>query len=401
MLVKRFKNMVLVAGCLMGMAACQREEVVPMFDAGERILFGVPMLTVEGESRSVLKDALTEGDEFGVMGYCVPYMVGTTNLNYTGATSNWETKKSMCAPLVFNKQCIRVDVNGCVYDKDGGTENDPKYWYQDGRGLGGESNSEVVNAEEYQYTFFAYYPCQGAFTVSSASGDRGAPVFRFDMPFSGGNVTTPLTQEVPDAMLAAVYTHQSGNGNVHFNFSHLLTGLTFDVHNFSDNKELKVYEIALYGEFWKSIVVSLDGRSPEITFPTDTYKGVYEVFRNGAGQNIPVSVDGTDVKPITDEFLLLVPGPENDYLGPSTNGQGQNSDIIQVKIRYSFNGGEVKEQSFTRPTSFTPRSGTKYTAQLNFVGDAFVLQFVVNNGEVWEDGEADDGDEGNDDVLFE
>lgn len=399
MLVKRFKNMVLVAGCLMGMAACQREDVVPIFDAGERILFGVPMLTVEGESRSVLKDALTKGDEFGVMGYCVPYTVGTTNLNYTGATSNWETKKSMCAPLVFDKQSVRVGVNGCVYDKEGGTENDPKYWYTDGRGLNGEQNSEVVNAEDYQYTFFAYYPYQGAFTVSSASGDRGGPVFRFDMPFSGGSGTTPLMEKVPDAMLAAVYAHKSGNGNVQFNFSHLLTGLTFDVHNFSDNKELKVYEIALYGEFWKSIVVSLAGRSPEITFPTETYKGVYEVFRDDAGKEIPVSVDGTDVEPITDEFLLLVPGPEDDYLGPS-GANGQNPDIIRVRIRYSFDGVE-NEQFFTRPTSFTPRSGTKYTAQLNFVGDAFVLQFVVNNGEVWEDGEADDGDVDNDDVLFE
>ena len=35
------------------------------------------------------------------------------------------------------------------------------------------------------------------------------------------------------------------------------------------------------------------------------------------------------------------------------------------------------------------------------VGDAFVLQFVVASDEQWEDGEAADGDEGNDDVLFE
>ncbi len=43
----------------------------------------------------------------------------------------------------------------------------------------------------------------------------------------------------------------------------------------------------------------------------------------------------------------------------------------------------------------------KYTAQLNFVGDTFVLQFVVDNSEQWEDGEADDGREDNDDVVFE
>ena len=43
----------------------------------------------------------------------------------------------------------------------------------------------------------------------------------------------------------------------------------------------------------------------------------------------------------------------------------------------------------------------KYTAQLNFVGETFVLQFVVDNGEQWEDGGADDGREDNDDIVFE
>ena len=35
------------------------------------------------------------------------------------------------------------------------------------------------------------------------------------------------------------------------------------------------------------------------------------------------------------------------------------------------------------------------------MGDAFVLEFVVDNQGQWEDGEADDGDETNDDVVFE
>ena len=53
------------------------------------------------------------------------------------------------------------------------------------------------------------------------------------------------------------------------------------------------------------------------------------------------------------------------------------------------------------PEHISPRPGIKYTAQLNFVGDAFVLEFVVDNQGQWEDGEADDGDETNDDVVFE
>ena len=411
-MVKRIRDMMVVIGCVAGMVACQREEIIPQYNTGERILFGVPMLTVESGSRSMLKDALKAGDEFGVMGYCVPYTVGTDNLNYDEATSNWETKKSMCAPVVFDKQKVSIGASGCVYVRSNGTgTNDPKWWYKEGRGLDGESNLNVkADADGYQYAFFAYYPYEEAFTVSLAAEDkttggdnpqplkdRGAPIFQFDMPFEGGDVATSLTKDVPDAMLAAVYAHQSGDGNVRFNFSHLLTGLTFDVHNFSDDKVLKVYSIELVGEFWRSIKVDLSGRSPVITFPEETYKGVYEIFRDDIGKDIPVSVDGTDVEPITDKFLLLVPGPDETkgYLGPNSSNNG-----VKVRIHYEFDGAERTEE-IPRPGTFIPRSGTKYTAQLNFVGDAFVLQFVVDNDEQWKDGEADDGNEDNDDVLFE
>lgn len=69
-----------------------------------------------------------------------------------------------------------------------------------------------------------------------------------------------------------------------------------------------------------------------------------------------------------------------------------------MNISYSFDdGGEnPRVASFTRPTSFTPQPGTRYTAQLNFVGDEFVLLFAVdNNGEWWL------GNENDDDVIFE
>ena len=73
---------------------------------------------------------------------------------------------------------------------------------------------------------------------------------------------------------------------------------------------------------------------------------------------------------------------------------------VKVRIEYVFNGvPNVFETA--RPGTFTPQAGIKYTAQLNFVGDTFVLQFVVDNQEQWEDGEADDEDEMNDDVIFE
>ena len=59
------------------------------------------------------------------------------------------------------------------------------------------------------------------------------------------------------------------------------------------------------------------------------------------------------------------------------------------------------KDDITRPGTFTPKPGVKYTAQLNFVGEAFVLQFVVANSDIWEDGELDDNDDSNDDIIFQ
>ena len=87
--------------------------------------------------------------------------------------------------------------------------------------------------------------------------------------------------------------------------------------------------------------------------------------------------------------MLLISGEETSF-----------GDDVKVNIYYTFNGIEGS-QELSRNTTFRPQPGVKYTAQLNFVGNAFVLQFAVDNGEIWEDGEAADGNEDNDDVIFE
>lgn len=49
-------------------------------------------------------------------------------------------------------------------------------------------------------------------------------------------------------------------------------------------------------------------------------------------------------------------------------------------------GGEAKNASAERPTQFQPRAGVRYTAQLNFVGETFALNFIAAEDEFWEDG---------------
>lgn len=83
---------------------------------------------------------------------------------------------------------------------------------------------------------------------------------------------------------------------------------------------------------------------------------------------------------------MLISG-EGSYFG----------EDVQVVIDYKLGDSDRKTEYITRPGTFTPSPGVRYTAQLNFVGNAFVLQFVVDNSEQWENGGSDDGG----DVVFE
>ena len=100
------------------------------------------------ETRSTLKEALASGDAFGVIGYCMPYQIGTTNPDPSGAVSTWSAKRNLCPPNVFFGQKVTVTDNGCIYDFEGQEGvNNPKYWYRwnagQGYGLDGNQNDIV------------------------------------------------------------------------------------------------------------------------------------------------------------------------------------------------------------------------------------------------------------------
>ena len=385
---------------LLGLSACQQDDVLSHdYDAGDRILFSTPSLVVETRGTGELKDALTAGDEFGVLGYCIPYQVGSSSkLDYNGAASPWSTKRNYCPPSVFYKQKVTVGSSGCTYNRDGDVGNNPKSWYRDGLEMDGtSSNPSIMNADEYQYSFFAYYPYDEYWSVDAPLGasEAGAPKVTFTMPQVGGaDLSATLDQSLtPDAMLSVLYNRMKGDGNLKFNFSHVLTGLRFMLNNYSE-RDLIIYAIKLQGHFFKKVTVDFANTVVAFSFPTDRYIGTYTLYENPDGLRLVAPSEGqagtSSDDYLEEEYLMLISG-EDSYFGEN----------VQVVIDYKFGDAERKSQPISRPGTFTPVPGVKYTAQLNFVGDAFVLQFIVDNNEQWEDGEADDGAEDNDDVIFE
>ncbi len=130
----------LAAGLTLG--SCEKaERVAPSAETPGRILFGTPWLSVE--SRSTFQDALSAGDAFGVLGYCVPYVVGTNTFDYASGSNPWTLKKAQCWPEVFYGQRVVVGTDGCTYDRNGGDANDPKYWYRDGYDTNNNANGRL------------------------------------------------------------------------------------------------------------------------------------------------------------------------------------------------------------------------------------------------------------------
>lgn len=394
------------------------EKDVSVNDSDGRIVFSMPQMTVE--TRSTTKDAFEVGDEFGVIGYCVPYMIRTLNPNYNAGSDIWALKKKLCPPDVFYMQKVKVGANGCTYDRAGGDSNDPKYWYRDGYDTGNNPNGNVAGADGFNYTFFAYYPYDGCFDLELSKyypkpdepdfRETGAPIFTFTMPQEGNDVNnTKLDHTVtPDAMLSVLYDRKQSDGNLRFNFSHLLTALGFEVNNFSEY-DLTVHSIKLAGSFYKQIRIDLTGSQAVYTFPESRYKGYYSIFDGegleGGGYTLKapdlskgetVTSSPSPIGPVLDgsarnEFIMLISGTGTSF-----------GDNVKVYIDYTFGNQPRETRELMRPGTFKPSPGKKYTAQLNFVGNAFVINFVVSNNGEWENGSAaDDNNTGNDDIVFE
>ena len=383
------------------------------------ITFGAPVMEVE--TRSTFKDALDAGDSFGVLGYCLGYTVGTTKINYSSGSGLWATKRAYCPPSVFYNQRVTVQQDGtCTYDRNNSAAasgNNPKFWYADGTDLDGSENTNITGAANYRYTFFAYYPYDGAFTVYAPAdaSAAGAPKLKFTMPQTGGNIATALDHTItPDAMLAALYNRRNSEGNLQFSFRHVLTGLGFVVNNYS-SRNLLINRIELRGTFYKTLIIDATSGTVSYESPANsTYTGTYVVYDHTQGTPEEQQRGGmllvnddpdnatvvSSPSPIGGGHIMLISGTQSQSLGPDN----QN---LQVYIRYKFWDKDVaepddwKEATPTRSATFTFRSGTRYVAELDFVGDAFTINFVQANNDMWQDGEADDGDETNDDIVFE
>ncbi|MDE6527528.1 MAG: fimbrillin family protein, partial [Muribaculaceae bacterium] len=247
----------------------------------------------------------------------------------------------------------------------------------------------------FLYTFIACHPTDNFSISPSNAATVGAPQFTFTMPLTGNSLTTPLSHEnVPDALLAARFDHKRTDGKVKLSFYHILTGLRFRVNNYTD-RNLTITGMTLSGRFYRSATFDFSSenvvqRTPSLA--SNNYQGVFTLAgNNGAVTTVPGNgsklIGQTEANP-DGTTILLLPNPDADPSTADANTLYSLGDNKDITIHYRYEGDNADKTSVIKDfhLSYTPAQSTRYTANLNFVGDKFVLIFMADNNEQWENG---------------
>lgn len=365
---------------LTGCAADGNEPPMPEPDPTQSIVFGQAAASggidsqkqASTPSRSTLLNALPEGAQARVYGYCVPLSV-SLNADPASATLPWVQKANYSVPDVFpGSDTSEGNIAGTTLTVNNGRlkyDGTPKPWL-----TGGNLDADAAN-----YTFISHYPATGAFTYSrhavAANSRTGAPRFTFTMPAAAATDHTAI----PDAMVAAKFDHQKSDGQVHFTYRHILTALRFQINNYSA-EELTLTSIRLEGDFFNSADFTFNTGEIVQTTAATTFHGNWDLSPTGG-----MTVASNSGRPLGDgtrgTSVMLLPDPA---ITPSS---GNNTDCLgsnkKLHVTYSI-GTTQYTQELDVKVLFKPAGGTSYALNLNFVGNEFVIFFQPTD--LWENG---------------
>lgn len=365
---------------LTGCSADGNEPPMPEPDPTQSIVFGQAAASggidaqkqASTPSRSTLLNALPEGAQARVYGYCVPLSV-SLNADPASATLPWVQKANYSVPDVFpGSDTSEGNITGTTLTVSNGRlkyDGTPKPW------LTGSN----LDADAANYTFISHYPATGAFTYSrhavAANSRTGAPRFTFTMPAAAATDHTAI----PDAMVAAKFDHQKSDGQVHFTYRHILTALRFQINNYSA-EELTLTSIRLEGDFFNTADFTFNtGEIVQSTAAT-TFHGNWDLSPTGgmtvasnSGRPLGDGTRGTSVMLLPDPAITPSAGNDTDCLGSNK----------KLHVRYSI-GTTQYTQELDVKLLFKPAGGTSYALNLNFVGNEFVIFFQPTD--LWENG---------------
>lgn len=375
----------LSAAVMLSATSCGEEpERGGAVDTSRYITFAMPELALAGSgSRASVENVL--GGNFEVYGYCTPRTAGNTSVkDWFNARLGWNAKSAYVTPDVFSGQEVNSD--GSYYSS---ADNGPKAWYDD----------NGYDANEFRYSFIAFYPAGGTGVSMTKKNDEensmGVPELTFTMPWNGGSETTVREcSEIPDMMYASVFDHRKSGGQVAMRFNHALTAFRFKINNYTGLR-LQVNSVSLKGNFFREAKINFATVTPQRMEAAGSFGGTFNISSvpqvvgsQSAGENYLGASDDNNNEGVT---IMLIPAlnsgnqPDFNYLGQDTkliisyelyNEQDDTLIAVYDNVEAAFN-----------PSS--PLAGTRYAANLNFVGNEFVLIFTPESDN-WESGSNND-----------
>lgn len=383
------------------LSACSTtDDPRPAVDYGdEAISFGTPRVMLDGpRTRATLMNAVTPNTVFGVLGYCVPYQLGSDVSDYRGGNSDWLTKKSLAHADVMYREPLFYDGTKCVYSSDGVRFNEPKRWYV-------PETAGDVETGRFLYSFVAYHPYGtlaqgGGFTVWPADDKtRGIPRLTYTMPYAAGgdmdrNTLDP--EASADAMIATCFDHSASQGAVQLEFQHLLTGLRLQINNYNAVDEsdprantVTIHSLTLKGNFYRTAEVDFSPADPVMTVGDETFSGTFRFIGDGGEERFaPNSARVVGSTPDNEQGTVLLLLPKFDATADgATSAVPYLGTQKTITVEYSYEGGErVTKEIRNFSLGRIPEQGTCYTINLNFIGDQLLLMFTADAIEYWEEG---------------
>lgn len=394
--MNRYLLDIITASVLLGFTACSQESSDEPVGGDNVIRFQPVVIMGDAvpESRAALLNSLPVGSSFGVLGYSVPYVVGsTTDIAWTSGSSDWEVKKGNVHADVMYKANVRIDEKGCYYDSENCTNDAEKkvgVWY-DASNIGGST----VDPSGFKYSFIAYHPYwskqndgTSRFTVTPANASaKGAPQLTYKMiyaekPSSESEKLVRDTEDATDAMVAVVHDHVRASGTVTLPFEHILCGLSVQVNNYNHDNDVTIHRLSVDGQFYGQGTINYADADPKMVVSDDNrYWATFNYVTSDmtVPTNSALICGATTDKPEGTVALLLPnrnPVDAGIYLGHKKN----------VNIEYTF-GGERKTATVANfSLGRVPVPGINYKLNINFIGDQILLMFTADSIEYWEAG---------------
>ena len=344
------------------------------------IHYGYMQFSTDVSTRAQLVTDM-KGKSFGVLGY-----------QYS-PTTNWATAKPVTAPMTdfYNLEVSCADDGICSYDA-----------------FPTDDSKDLKEWEESNYSFFAYYPKDGAGITRSEKTATNTPTLTYTYDWLNGSgkdwfkesystvntkgevvkldVVRLYHEEVPvyDLMTAeAVDVNGHGSGKVGLDFKHRMFALEVLANNYNENTE----GTSDAREFISGLVLTLKGlKHSSMTIPMSMQ----------GGEKAP-SYDG--IEPGTRNFLIS--DPEEMVVVPAFNetyeGRGEGVPTSISKLG-SKNGGylmlipqttglegtlywkELSNFPGTVATNFTSsiefKAGRLYQLYINYAGDGITIALI-------------------------